>query len=296
MTTRQAEYDGQAVTLTMTETVANLVDYINTAKRGQFAFIKNHVSGEAGKSGCIVPGISDIWLLSLPRYDRYKVRLAAAIASVSADDVRRSGLSATDEDVTEARNVLLARLAGTDTNTEGQRAGQRNCYANIGQVRVHLYTAKSSTTQLMEPVTGNNGNMVADSVMLAFYEIRRYYHQHREDKPVNSRPDTILRNTIERLALKSQGMAHYKGLSLQKGNFSFLTLSSRKIAGMVRNIETAEVDAAMAEAYRDIGNLEAGPWSTLMAEADAATADAQEPVTVVDTDAEDDAAAPAPVR
>lgn len=287
MQSKQMTYDGKTVTVAVTEAMVEVLDAVNAAGRGRFAYVQNHVSA----SGYTVPCISHMWMLALPHYDRYLARIRGEVAAMEATAVAEhmhdwetyraavvaAGLSP-DQLFADSKAIVLARLAGEDDSTAAQREGHVNCYAHDGQARIHLLTVKDPDTKRQVPVIGMDGLMVADSAMLPFYQIRRYPVQAGVRKPVKSAVDTVMRETIKHIAHKRQGVAHWKGLSLQKGNFQFVTLDSARIFGLVRDRETAVLDAAFAEAYRDIGNLPRDPLSTLAYDAQCVPVSAPVPV------------------
>ena len=271
----------------VTDVLARNLAAVNAVNRGQFAYVAKLVSGTVGKDKCERPSVTDRWMLANPRYDKYAARMIAAIAPLTETDIHTALLGnpvASRPDFpalfTEAKDKVLKGYAGTREDTQGHRDGQANCYATYGKVKVHLVT-ETGTDGLMHPVLNEDGYCIGDSAMLPFFEIKRHTHQRAEYGHVNHRALTIVQDTIkERARQLTHGLGEWKTLSLHKANFEYITLNSVEIAGMVRDTMTAELDAAYAEAIREIGNLAAGPWETL--QADAATSDAQEPATVVE--------------
>jgi hypothetical protein len=275
--------DEKTITVSVTEALAESLETVANVRGGTFAFVSRLVSGTPGKDKCVTPSITDRWFLAMPRYDRYLARLSAAVAHITLADVRE----ALADNAVSARPDFAALFAtaianvgegyaGTRSDTVGQRAGAVSCYAHFGKARVHLVTEKG-TDGIMRPVANGEGNMVGDSAMVPFYEIRRRTYQKAVYLPTNSRPLTIVQDAIRDLAHKETGLAEWKALSVQKANYGFITLDSARIHGLVRDLMTAELDARFAEAYREIGNLAAGPFQTLQAEAQAVT----EPASVV---------------
>jgi len=303
MRIRTLDYDGEKVEVNIPDQIDIVLDEVNSAHRGRFAFVRNHVSGAAGEKGCITPGISDIWFLSLPRYDRYVARIIAGVESLDILDVvayiasnpnflksrgfeqssgfesweayrakvETSKTSDVDELFANSRQTVLDRKQGTDPTTAGQRHGQRVCYAKSGNAKVHLLTAPDDTGHKV-PTLDSNGRMTAKSIMLPFYIIRRSYSQAPKWTGKKSRVDTIMRDAIENAVHAKLGLAHWKTFSLQKGNFTAISMDSRMILGWVRDLGTAELDASLAEAYRAIGALSDSPMNTLKQDAKSVTA------------------------
>ena len=163
-----------------------------------------------------------------------------------------------------------------------------------GKARVHLVT-EMGDDGLMHPKLNEDGNAQGESAMVSFFEIKRHTHVAAEYGTVNRQAKTIVQNAIKAWAHEITGLYDgWKHLSLSNSRYEYITLDSTRIYGMVaENMGNGEVDAATAAAVREMGDLSDSPFVALAA--DAATADAQEPATVVE-DVEDDAAAPAPVR
>jgi len=84
---------------------------------------------------------------------------------------------------------------------------------------------------------------------------------------VNSRADVIMRDTIERAMERKGVRTHWSEFSLQKRNYTVISMNSATILGWVRDASTAELDAAIASAYRFVGNFNMDPMSTLQSEA-----------------------------
>ena len=290
------------LTVAVSDELAAHLALVNGARRGQFAYVAKLVSGTPGEAKCVRPSITDRWMLALPRYDKYTARMIAAIEPMTETQVHTRMLGnpvAARADFADlyknAREAVLKSLGGTNTATAGNRAGQERCYATYGKAKVHLVTEQGDDG-LMHPVLNEDGYCMGDSAMVAFFEIKRHTHQSAEYGTVNRQAKTIVQNAIKAWAHEITGLYDgWKHLSLSNSRYEYLTLDSTRIYGMVaENMGNGEVDAVTAAAVREIGDLTDNPFVALAA--DAATDDAQEPATVVDTDAEDDAAAPAPVR
>ena len=293
MELQTVNYDGLEVQVNMPDQLAIVLAEVNSAHRGRFAFVKNHVSGKAGEAGCEIPGISDMWFLSLPRYDRYIARIIAAMQAVDIHDVvafiaskphyltsrgydnwtayRKAVEASKTPDIgilfETSKKTKISQKQGTDPTTEGQRAGHRNCFGSSGNAKVHFVTEKDESKHMF-PVLDGAGRMTASSVMLPFFEIRRWYSQYPKYKSKNSRYDTVMRDAIEETAHKAIGLASWKRFSLQKGNFTAISLDSKMILGWVRDLGTAELDASLADAYRAIGALSTSPLATLTEDAE----------------------------
>lgn len=275
MNIKTATYQGQGqevtVTVNVTDEVLTVLGEI-AGPRGSFAFIRGHVS----ETGRTVPEIVDQWFLSQPRYDRYLERKIAGLADITLEDVTpllprdffpkafSKGLDIGD--LFEAsKTVLRDRWTKESPDTAANREGQAATHVTLNGFRCHVVTEKIDG--LMRPVLDTAGRMTVDSIKVAFYQIAKHVHQAGVFKPVNSRPDTIMRNTIE-VAISRNGVrTTWAEFSLQKHNFISISMNSAVILGWVRDIQTAAMDAAMAQHYREIGNLTASPMETLVREA-----------------------------
>lgn len=275
----------QTITITTngTETEANITDKdaqtlatLTGTPRGSFAFVSKLVSGEAGKKGCERPEISDRLFLAQPRYDRFLARKRATIERVTLDvtPLLPSSFDMTKAEAlfSEARAELIASYERDNDETAGQRAGQAINYGEHKGFRLHLVSEKSADG-LMRPVLDADGRPTVDGIMVSFYEIAKTVHQEARYRPVNSRAKTIMKKAIERAmsAMDPTCRDRFKHLNLCKANFQRVAMNSTVVAGMVRDMQTAEFDASIAEAYRHIGNLPTAPIATLTAEADADT-------------------------
>jgi hypothetical protein len=282
------QHQGNAVEANCSEELAGLLADIGDAGRGHFAFVKGHVSGEAGKKGCIVPEISDRCFMQRPHYGRYKARIAAAVAMLDVFDVARAMrtnqynkvkayCAAESIEITAffdaQRAVVLSRLDSNDPTTAGQRTGQSVNFATFGGWRVHLKTKK--VDKVMRPVTDDDGRMTVTSVRLPFFQIRKSHDRDGlrkgEWREVNSGAEVIMRDAITR----STGITAWKELSLSRRNFESIHLSGMEIAGFVEDATMAEIDVAMGELLVDIGALPDSPSATLRKEAEEDTAQAE---------------------
>jgi len=271
----EINHNGRTELANISQRDAILLDEVTGTQRGSFAFISNHVSGEAGVKGCLRPEISDRLLLSNPRYDRFLARKIEAVQAVTLDDVTpllpRAFFAKVGEGAdigemfSEAQATLLARYRGEDTGTAGQREGQAEAYGEHKGFRLKLATAKVGN--VMRPVVDSEGHPTVDGIMVSFYEVSKTVHQSSEYKPVNSRADKIMRDTIEKVLKLRKVRVAYKHFNLCKGNFTAFSMNSATILGMVRDTATAELDAQVANMVRHIGDLPASPLETLEREA-----------------------------
>lgn len=279
METRVVKYGaGQVeVEISVSDSIAKVIDAVNETGRGQFGFIKNHVSGEVGKDKCIRPKVSDMWFLTNPRYDRYLARKREAITGLDVSKVSEKAgklwdkvreKAGKDADITalfeKAKKDILDSAAKTEAGdrSDGHREGHDRCYVRLGNVTIHLATA-TDTNGLMTPVRDERGRMVAEGCMLPFYAIKRVYSDEGEYGKVDSRALTLMKKAIE----KATGLHDFKTFNLSKANFTTITFNSRTIFGYVRDSETAVLDTLIMDLIRDIGGLSADPLAVLRAEA-----------------------------
>ena len=292
MQTITVEYQGNPETVNIEEQTAQVFSDIEAAHGGRFAFIAGHVSGEAGKKKCITPCVSNRWFLSHVRYDRYVERMIEAVEAVEMltvvsrmhpdqFDKVRAYIEANDTTVeaffTESKATVLSRLAGEDAMTAGNREGQAaNCAYSNGW-KLNLRSAKDPETGIKRPVRDNAGCMTVSSIALSFFEISKrdtptaqYPGLHpAEYAPTNSRATTIMTDAIKRTAQSVGGVRQYKTFSISKRNYQHISLDGQTILGMVRDSETAELDAKLADFFRYVGELDAAPLQALMADVQA---------------------------
>jgi len=284
------EHKGIPTQVNIAEQTSDMLEDLGTAGRGRFAYITGHVSGTVGKKKCTRSCVSNRWFLSRIRYTRYVERMIAAIEAVEFltvisrlhpeqfDKVRaycEKKKIAPETLFNESQETLLSRLHKEDTGTAGQREGQAVNVCQINGWTITLQTAKDPDTGLMRPVLDDSGRMTAKSIKLPFFEISKVetptakypgLHPGKYEK-TNSRPDTIMRNAVERTAQEMGGIRQYKTFSLQAGKYQKITMDGKAIYGMVRDSETAEMDAKLAEFIQYVGELEAAPLAALLAEA-----------------------------
>ena len=279
MNLRIATYLDTEVQVNVTDEVTIVLDEIR-GPRGSFAFIRGHVS----ESKRTTPEISDKWFLSAPRYDLFLARKLAGLEKVTLEDVipllPRSKTNPKQDFFTkmgeetdigemfaECKNTLHARYSKDDSRTAGNVLGQVATNCHIEGIKCHLLTAKVPDSGLKRPVLAENGLMTVDSIKVAFYCIRKRVYQKGVYKEVNSGAPVMMRNAIEAAMAKAGVRTHWTEFSLQKRNYTALSMNSAVILGMVRDLQTAELDASMAEAYRTLGSLPLAPMATLEAEA-----------------------------
>lgn len=283
MQLRTANYMGETVTVNVTDEVQIVLAEID-GPRGSFAYIRNHVS----ESKREVAEIADRLFITNPRYDRFLQRkiegldevdfLSDVVPLLPRDEDPKFDFFAKVPDATTATieamfdsavETLRKRYAGEDSSTAGNRHGQAVSNVNIDGIKCHVVTEKDDTGHMV-PVLDASGNMTVDSIKIAFYEIRekRVVHQKGVYKKVNSRADVIMRDTIERAMERKGVRTHWSEFSLQKRNYTAISMNSATILGWVRDAKTAELDAAIASAYRFVGNFNMDPMSALRMEAD----------------------------
>jgi hypothetical protein len=224
--------------------LAGQLRQVGEVTRGRFAFVKDHVSGQAGKSGCVTPTVSDILFCTHPRYDLYLQRRKNAIESIESFEAVAAGMKAErlaeltakaggnlDTLFVEAKVNLIDRLQKSldgDVSSDGFRIAAQECYCHYNGWRLHLETAKNDSG-LMRPVIADNGLMTVGSIMLPFFQAKRTYTRAGVWKPVNSRALTIMQDAIE----DATGLADWKAFSLTKANFAYITLNAKKIVGSI---------------------------------------------------------------
>ena len=120
-------------------------------------------------------------------------------------------------------------------------------------VKLHLVTEDDGTGH-KRPIAGENGLMTAKSIMLPFYVVNRKVKDPGEWKPTNSRPNTLLKNAIER----ATGIPPWKVFSLGQGNFTRLTVNGTDIYGLVHEELVQVVDPALDAILAYIGGFQAG--------------------------------------
>lgn len=279
METRVVRYGaGQVeVEISVTDSIAKVIDAINETGRGQFGFIKNHVSGEVGKDKCIRPKVSDMWFLTNPRYDRWLARKREAVTALDVETVAARSSKLWDKmrekagknaDITalfeKAKKEILDSVAKTEAGdrSDGHREGHDRCYVRLGNVTIHLATAPDSNG-LMAPVRDERGRMIAEGCMLPFYAIKRVYSDEGEYGKVDSRALTLMKKAIE----KATCLHDFKTFNLAKANFTTITFNSKTVFGYVRDSETAVLDTLIVDLIRDIGGLATDPLAVLRTEA-----------------------------
>ena len=284
MQIKTATYLSTEIKVNVSDEVLSVLRAID-GPRGSFAFIRNHVSA----SKRTVPEVSHKWFISRPRYDKYLERRAAGLEAVVWDDITpllprdkddprydffsKAGQIDVEELFNEQMAVLRKRYAGENEKAAGLRAGQATSNVLLDGMKCHVVTAKLSNG-LYRPVLDDAGNMTVDSIKVAFFCVKKEVLMAGVYKKVNSGLPVMMRNTIEHVMARNGVRTHWTELSLQKHNYTALSMNSTVILGWVRDLHTAEIDADMAEAYRHIGNLPASPLATLEAEANTQTVSA----------------------
>ncbi len=288
-----AEHKGNPVEVNIAEQTDDMLQDLGEAGRGRFAFVAGHVSGTVGKKKCEQVCVSNRWFLSRVRYDRYVERMIAAVEAVEVTDIAANTSDSQhakieaycekhdlDEgDFFEAqRETVLSRLRKEDASTAGQREGQAVNTVQANGWTLTLQTVTDPDSKLKRPTTDAQGRMTVASIKLPFFEISKMDAPTAEYPGLqpgiygktNSRADTIMRNAIERVARDAGGIRQYKTFSLQAGKYQHISMDGHTILGMVRDSQTAELDAKVADFIRYVGELDAAPLVALMAEATAA--------------------------
>lgn len=244
MKTITATVNGAEATLNISDELESVLSHIEDAKRGQFAFIRGHESGEVGKKKCTATDISDKSFLQRPRYDKYLERKIEAIELVEFNQIRgvvtddqqakleayaRSNNMSIETFYDNEKKIVLKRANQEDPSTAGQRFGQSVNFAHYKGWRLNLESKKENGHT--RPVQAENGMYSVKSIMLPFFQIKKSYDREGLRKgeygKTNSRADTIMRNAI----VKATGISAWKSISLGKKNFESISLD-HKVIGM----------------------------------------------------------------
>jgi len=280
METRTVQWQGAGITVNVTEQGAKILDAMNEGARGRFAFVRNHVSGVPGKDGCIASKVSDLWLVTNPRYDLYRERVRTGVLALDLPTVtvalreRYDDLAAKAEKAGKsllelyetAKNDILDSLDKTDAGdrSDAHRQGHDTCYAHVGIATLHLHTVTGEDGRKV-PAIAENGHMTVEGVMIPNFIVHRRVHVAGEWKPVNSRALTIMKEGIM-AALRQYGIRGWRTLNFAKSNYTTVTFNSLDVFGFVRDVETAELDVQLGEYIRYIAELDACPMDALKAE------------------------------
>jgi len=296
MQVRTVKQAGSEIQVNMPDKVDMVVNALNEAQRGRFAFVRNHVSGIAGEGKCITPTISNVWFLAMPIYSNLLARQVERIAALTLTDVISNMAPDTYDELrekcesnvkktskgkdkknepdpldmmelfVEAKQNVLASIRKTQTGdrSDAHRKAHDTFYVFAGKAKLHLQSEPDPNSKGRKRlVLGDNNKPIVDSVMVPWYEIRRDKMQAGQLKPTNSRPLTMMQNAIK----SATGLPKWKEFSLGRNNYTAMSLDSKTIFGWVRDMNTAELDSALAHAYRTIGNLPDTPMRTLAQEA-----------------------------
>jgi hypothetical protein len=280
METIQVQYCDNNVTVNIPEELKQKLDACGKLNRGRFAYVAKHVSGTAGIKGCVRPFVSNILFTRNPRYDLYLTRMKDAIskingysdleAKVSENMLKTIEAKSKDlnADFQTAKSNLIERLEKSIAGDASDpfRAAARECYCHYNGWKLHLITEKKEDG-LKRPVIENN-SMTIESIMLPFFETRRDPAIKNENgeyilgewTPTNSRSLTLMQDAIK----KSTGLPEWKTISLNKNNFSHLSLDAKKIYSTLRDTSEIAYDAFIAE----ICGLPRLPLETLANEAE----------------------------
>lgn len=258
MNTLPAIHNSLPATVNVPAEIEDLLTALSAPKRGHFAYVQGHISG-LDDDACITPHVSNIMFATNPRYDRYLERLQAKVkrigfarfakfiltaklgnstfaARITAklDEENAKGKAKGKQPVTLAGLFdackaakladYAAKLAGTFTSAAAE--AHNTCYATVNGWKCHLVTATNPETGRKEPVL-TNGLPTVRSVMLSFFQVRRWTVTEGEWRTVNSASKTLVNDAIERMTR----IPTWKTFSLQKGNFAKVTLEGETIAG-----------------------------------------------------------------
>ena len=288
MQTIKVQYSGNEVEVNCDEQTIATLQEIKNAGRGQFAFIRGHISGLSNKK-CLTTEISDRWFLARPKYGNYVRRMTDAICTIDATKAfEYIGSHYSDEErqtiekyaqknfegdesmqllFDREKETLLSRLRGTDKTTSGHRMGQDVNYADWNGWRIHLVTGYIDGVK--RPVVSENGLMKVDSIMLPFFEIKKSHSRNGLRKGVyklvKSRGDTLMRNAVKR----ATGISDWKTFSLNNANFESISLSGSKISGWVDDAKMDEINKRQDELCQYVGQLSAGIYDVLESEKNA---------------------------
>jgi len=232
--------------LTKAEQVAN-------AGHGRFAVISEHVSF-GKKEKCIVPCVSDILMVSRPRYDNYLRRkveklsgldfLRDVAASLSESKVGRKFIAKCEEKGVETEDTFNERKARMVAKAQETLAGERDdgwtrghdrCYVHYKGVKLHLLT-EAGKDKLMHPVEDEQGTMTVVSVMLPWFQVGRdktpkegHSHCKGEWKETNSGPAVLAEAVIK----QAVNLPEWKTFSLGLENYHKLAIDHQSIMGVI---------------------------------------------------------------
>jgi hypothetical protein len=258
MKTMQATHNCLPATVNVTDEISALLEALGDPKRGQFAYVSGHVSG-LDDDACLTTHVSNIMLTCAPRYDKYLQRLQAKIRPIGFKrfekfiakaksenmpfEARINGKLAEENAKAQAKGKsavtllglfeackakqladIAAKLAGTFESASAE--AHNVCYATVQGWKCHLVTETNPETGRKEPVL-TDGLPTVRSVMLPFYQVRRWTITDGEWRHVNSASKTLVNDAIERMTR----LPMWKTFSLQKGNFSKVSLASETIVG-----------------------------------------------------------------
>lgn len=275
-------HNDRNVQVNVSQEIYDILVALGEPKRGSFAFVRDHISG-LDDDGCITPHYSHIMFQTSPKYDKYLERVAAKIRPMSfarfckytakngmaekiaaklADEnskAEKKGKPTSDLETlfnqykSEKLSDIKEKLAGTFGSVHAE--AHNVCYANFCGWKCHLVTETDKETGRKVPsIDPENGLFTVKSVMLPFYQIRRWTTQAGEWKPVNSAVRTMINAQIDSMTK----LPAWKTFSLQKGNFSSITLQNETVFGWARDCSGLDCTAVNSEDVAAIGGMTTG--------------------------------------
>lgn len=216
----------------------NAISALLEARKGGMAAVEEY----SPSTGWETRPVQNIQFISRVDYTKMRARKRAALEALSladvkdaiADDPKLAALPAAEQRsmFSEAVNAELASIDRTDSGdrSDGHRKGHDACYINIDTgVKVHLVTEKMTDGPdkgLKRPVL-TDGIPTVDSIMVSAFIIHRKTLVEGEQKKVNSRPLTLMKQAVAR-AIDKPGIS-LKTLSLKHDNFGTVRVDHQTI-------------------------------------------------------------------
>lgn len=196
------------------------LETLSSCGEGRFAAIKGYSPSTNYIERPIVNVTFNSRFSTMRFYQRMLDKLNILTVADFCSEENEKVLATFDTAKAEMKASYEKTLAGD--RSDAHRQGHDRCYQVMDNgVKLHLKTEKGADG-LMVPVLDDEGNAMAESIMLSGLEISRKYVKEGKYKEVKSQSKTIMKTMIE----NKIGANKFKMFSLKEDNFESVAIDN----------------------------------------------------------------------